>query len=481
MTTRLIPIWGDEFVTHIPIIDEQHRHLFALIGEFVNFVDSKKWESLPAVIAGFRDYAVMHFRTEEAIWRQHGVNENEFKAHTKYHAEFLPHIEQFEHAFSHQSERFSELLLDYLSSWLVFHILGDDVRLAKIALGHQHDTPNPHQALSDYFSVIALHNLYSAISAVNSRLHNIAEELDQRVAQRTQELERANDQLNKERLLLLHANDALTQTKLQLVEAEKMAAVGMMAAGVAHEMNNPLSFIKSNIATISDYSYTLLALCELFIENQQHLPVTARTRLQQLLAADDLPQLRSDIPEMVKATQDGITRVSQIVQDLKTFSGHQTKTYSEQDFNQALMATANLVAVEIRKKGQFHINLTPLPPVCCELGRINQLVLNLLMNALYAIEKNGRIELRSGFDKENQRAWCEVEDNGHGIKEDVLPHIFDPFFSTKPVGQGTGLGLAVSWAIAQQHGGQLSVKSTVGVGSVFRLEIPCRSPIETTE
>jgi two-component system NtrC family sensor kinase len=261
-----------------------------------------------------------------------------------------------------------------------------------------------------------------------------------------------------------HLAARLEETQNQLMQSEKMAAIGQLAAGVAHEINNPVGFVNSNLGTLKLYTGHLLDVIAAYETGDPALIASARQQA-------DLAFLRDDLPTLIHESQEGLGRVTRIVQDLKDFSHVDEAEQQEADLNAGIESTLNVVWNEIKYKAEVIRELGDIPPVRCVPAQINQVFMNLLVNAAQAIERRGRIILRSG--QEDGFVWCEIEDNGKGMSADVQQRIFEPFFTTKPVGKGTGLGLSLSYdIIVKKHGGRLDVRSTPGVGSCFRLSLP---------
>ncbi len=270
--------------------------------------------------------------------------------------------------------------------------------------------------------------------------------------------------------------DRLASTQEQLLQSEKMASIGQLAAGVAHEINNPIGYVGSNLGTLQDYSTALLALVQkyheaLFSED----PAARREELLQARQRLDIDYIVGDLPNLLRESREGIERVTKIVQDLKDFSrvGRDQKMQPA-DLLQGLDSTLNIVWNDLKYKIRLEKHYGSLPPVECLASEINQVFLNLLLNAGQAIEQRGTIELASGCD--DQEAWISITDSGCGIPPEALPHLFDPFFTTKPIGRGTGLGLAISYGIIAKHHGRIDVSSRVGQGSTFRVVLPIRQP-----
>ncbi|WP_025128298.1 ATP-binding protein [Pseudomonas sp. PH1b] len=294
--------------------------------------------------------------------------------------------------------------------------------------------------------------------------------LEHLVEQRTEDLKQAGVALQQE----------IDERKLlenQLVQSEKLASLGQLAAGVAHEINNPIGFISSNLGSLAGYLRQLEQMLAAYRQSEEAIAAPElRKQLQSLRESIDLDFLREDIPLLIKESKDGIGRVEQIVKDLKNFSRVDTdQQWQLADLQQGIDSTLNIVANELKYKADVIRHYQPLPQIECLPSQLNQVVMNLVMNAAQAIgPERGTITLSTGV--EGQQVWLEVSDTGAGIDPQHLQKIFDPFFTTKPVGQGTGLGLSLSYGIVKKHGGQISVRSQLGAGSTFRLELPMRQP-----
>ncbi|MBH3405278.1 hybrid sensor histidine kinase/response regulator [Pseudomonas glycinae] len=295
------------------------------------------------------------------------------------------------------------------------------------------------------------------------QMHHLEHLVDQRTAQFRQ----ASEALQRE-------IDERKQLEGQLVQSEKLASLGQLAAGVAHEINNPIGFISSNLGTLDGYFQQLLAMLGAYHTAGQELPAEAAAQLQQLRDHLELDYLLEDIPTLIRESKEGIGRVGQIVRDLKDFSrvdSHQEWQWA--NLQQGIESTLNIVAGELKYKADVIKEYQDLPDIECLPSQINQVIMNLVVNAAQAMgPERGTITLRTGVQGET--AIIEVADTGSGIAPETLQKIFDPFFTTKPVGQGTGLGLSLSYGIVKKHGGDISVRSTLGAGTTFRVQLPLR-------
>lgn len=254
----------------------------------------------------------------------------------------------------------------------------------------------------------------------------------------------------------------------QLLQSEKMAAIGQLAAGVAHEINNPIGYVFSNLKTLDGYVRDLLKIIDA-VDNVANLD-----DLRQLKRNLEYDYIRGDVAALISESEDGIDRVKRIISALKDFSHIDEEEFRSADLHRGLDTTLNVVNNELKYKAEVIKEYGDLPEVECIQSQINQVVMNLLVNAAHAIEQFGRITLRTG--RAEDQVWIEVEDNGGGIEAKLLNRIFEPFFTTKPVGKGTGLGLALSYNIMQKHSGSIEVHSEVGVGTRFRLNLPITQP-----
>lgn len=282
------------------------------------------------------------------------------------------------------------------------------------------------------------------------------------------ELLKANEELKE-------LNGKLSDARTKLIQSEKLASIGQLAAGVAHEINNPIGFIFSNFGTLEKYLQDLFQMLSAYEQAESELgnsPVAARLRA--LYEELEIEYLKDDIPSLMNESRDGIQRVRKIVQDLKDFSRVDARQEWEWvNLHSGLNSTLNIVNNEIKYKADVVREFGELPEVQCLPSEINQVFMNLLVNAAHSITvERGTITLRTGH--EGTEVWIEVADNGCGIAPENLSRIFDPFFTTKPVGQGTGLGLSLSYGIIQKHAGRMEVSSQLGQGTRFRITLPVR-------
>ncbi len=266
----------------------------------------------------------------------------------------------------------------------------------------------------------------------------------------------------------------LEDTQGQLLQSEKMASVGQLAAGVAHEINNPIGFVNSNLGSLKGQVEDLLSListyekCESALQAHPDLLGT----IAQAKKSFDFEFLKNDIHDLLEESRAGIFRVKQIVDNLRDFSRVDASEWHYANLEQGLESTLHIVWNEIKYKAEIKKEYAEIPEIECIASQVNQVFMNLLINAVHAIQDHGLITLRTGTAADE--VWVEIEDNGCGIKQEHLNRVFEPFFTTKPVGKGTGLGLSLAYGIVQRHNGRLEVRSQEGKGTVFRLSLPAK-------
>jgi hemerythrin-like metal-binding protein len=473
--------WSPYFETGIELVDAQHHALVDMINQAAPHLalngDAAK-RAVGPLLDNLTRYAAVHFRDEEQFMAQQKLARDYLAHHHQAHAAFVGELTQMRSQYESEGTLSGTDLLRFLTSWLSFHILMEDQRIvSQMRAIDSGKTPlQAYEGLGK--SQEGAHAIYS-----NSLL-----DLFTLLTERNQRLVRANEEVNKSQVALAAANQSLeirvqertrdltqTLTQLQqaqhrLLQSEKLAAVGQLAAGVAHEINNPVGFVTSNVSSLSDYVGQLFGLIDQYQATLSALPAEHRAALEAASTRIDLDYLREDIPSLLKESREGLDRVKSIVSGLRDFSRADDGDWKPTDLLQVLETALKISHNAVKNKATVVKDLVDVPAVSCIASQISQVLVNLLVNAAQAVTPPGVITVRNGVAGES--VWLEVSDNGCGMTDDVKLRIFEPFFTTKAVGQGTGLGLSISWEIMQRHHGQIDVSSTPGVGTTFRLSLP---------
>jgi signal transduction histidine kinase len=292
---------------------------------------------------------------------------------------------------------------------------------------------------------------------------------------------RAGERIVQLEHTLADQNKALREAQAALVQSEKLASLGRLAAGVAHEINNPVAYVTNNLVVLGrDMQAALEAL-----DAYRNGDAAAGRQIEE---DADLAYFRANFARMCDKTLEGLQRVHGIVRNLRDFARLDEADFKEADLNAAVASALEILRHEIKQQEiRLETDFGQLPPVLCHPGKLNQVFLNLLANAVQACERGGSVAARTRYDPSPQplspegrggegSVVIEVQDNGSGIRPEHRARLFEPFFTTKPVGQGTGLGLSVSFGIVRDHGGSIEVESEVGKGSTFRVRLPLKPP-----
>lgn len=299
-------------------------------------------------------------------------------------------------------------------------------------------------------------------------------ELERKVIERTHELTEMYEKLQASKKELENAN-------MQIIHQEKMASIGQLAAGVAHEINNPMGFVISNISQLQKYSakfFEYYRLYEDLLADIMTMPLPEKDlavieSLHQAILKErkrlDVDFIIEDVDSLIDDTLEGTNRVKSIVQELKTFSRNDVQKHMA-DLNAGIESVINIIWNELKYKATIQKDFGDIPMTYCNIGQFNQVFMNILLNASHAIESKGQISIQTRYSHPNIEIT--FEDTGCGISEEILSKIFDPFFTTKEVGKGTGLGLSISYEIIKSYGGTILVDSTVGKGTKFTVIIP---------
>ncbi len=336
------------------------------------------------------------------------------------------------------------------------------------------------------------------LKSLTNHLEELADErtielqkTNEQLQQEIEENKRSEEELKKSRNELEKTLKELKTTQAQMLQSEKMVSIGQLAAGVAHEINNPTAFVSSNLNTLFEYQEDIRSLIKeyrkLFAETRElveenEMFALIKDKLITIEAFEknvDIDFALEDIPVMLKETQDGTARIKQIVIDLKDFSHPGEDKAKFANINQCLDSTLNIVWNEIKYKAMVEKDYADLPEVKCYYQQLNQVFVNLLVNAAQAIEEKGKIKVTTR--SRGEEIEIIIEDTGSGIVEENLARIFDPFFTTKEVGKGTGLGLNVVYNIIQKHMGTIKAESVLGEGTAFTIRLPVEPCFKSDE
>jgi signal transduction histidine kinase len=348
----------------------------------------------------------------------------------------------------------SSLILMFAGAWLTRHLTG----LIKTSLQVASGDFTPSQVYEGADDIGKLGVAFNTMSRV--------------IADRVHELQTLNETLETRVAEELHKN---REKDSLLLHQDKLASIGQLAAGIAHEINNPMGFIMSNLRTLKNYADA----------ERQYMLVLEKTikdscsdetcrELEELCKRLDVGYALEDIPPLIAESLEGAERVKRIVLDLKDFARIDEDSLKETDLNQCVQSTANIVRNEIKYVADLDLQLGNIPSLLCNPQQINQVIANLLVNAAQAIGGNGRITVSTSV--ESDKLFLTVADTGCGIPAEIRTRIFDPFFTTKEVGKGTGLGLSISYDIVRKHGGEITLESESGVGTTFMVRLPISGP-----
>ncbi|HYX17916.1 MAG TPA: ATP-binding protein, partial [Nostoc sp.] len=308
-------------------------------------------------------------------------------------------------------------------------------------------------------------------------LEKSKEELEDRVEERTTELKNALGELQR--------------TQSQVIQSEKMSSLGQLVAGVAHEINNPVNFIHGNLVHVQEYTQDLLALVQLYQQHDSNPASEIQTAVEDM----DLEFLQEDLPKMLSSMKVGTDRIRQIVLSLRNFSRMDEAEFKSVDIHEGIDSTLMILQHRLKAKPeQPEIEVIKdydnVPLIECYAGQLNQVFMNILVNAIDALEESNALRTYQEIEDNPSRikirtsvvnsTWVEVAiaDNGVGISKEFQQRIFDPFFTTKPIGKGTGMGMSISYQIiTEKHGGKLECFSNPGEGTEFIIQVPLRSKV----
>ncbi|MDD3436549.1 MAG: ATP-binding protein [Candidatus Gastranaerophilales bacterium] len=363
-----------------------------------------------------------------------------------------------------QWDIFQDSLKRLVLAFLTFSLI-TSYYLTKILINPLIGLVNGAKELSEgHFEYRFKHTKYLEVNKLIDTYNQMAQslqilytELDNKVKERTQELENANTELKN--------------TQAMMVHSEKMRSLGELVAGITHEINNPINFVHGNLVHLQKYSYALLEIINLYETFESDLSEEKKQQLKELKKQFDLDFIKEDLPMLTKSCHEGTERTRNIIMDLKNFSRLDEMVVNDIDLPKEKDTTLNILHNKIKNKVTIVKEYDEdLPHIEGFGGQLNQVFMNILDNACYAIKEKGTIYIR--LHKIEKDVIIEFEDTGCGMSKEQAEKIFDPFFTTKPVGSGTGLGLSISYKVIQKHNGSIKVDSTEGKGTKFTIRLP---------
>jgi signal transduction histidine kinase/RNAse (barnase) inhibitor barstar len=413
-----------------------------------------------------------------SIWQWDDTSKQFFLQHSQ--VEFSPLTNQFpltpklQNSISEEPPKITHLITELnqhcgITAELVIPVFRSGKWQALIALSRRVDS---QPFISEDIAVLQIVARQAAIAIENNRYIEETRRLTQKVTEAEireryiHELESKNRELEK-----LYRE--LQETQTQLIHSEKMAGLGQLVAGVAHELNNPISFVYANLKVLEDYMQVIRKLISLAAEPPADQSLLAK-KIRELSTKFDWRFLQQDIGNIITESLEGSRRVKEVVENLRTFSRLDEAVWKPVDLHSGLDSTLKILQSQLKDRITVVKNYNKLPKINCNPGQINQVFMNLLVNAAQAISDKG--EIRITTRQVDNYVEIEICDNGVGIPEDIMPRIFDPFFTTKPVGKGTGLGLSVSYGIIRKHHGEILVRSKKNAGTCFTVRLPSSAP-----
>ncbi|SIS69138.1 sensor histidine kinase [Neptunomonas antarctica] len=287
-------------------------------------------------------------------------------------------------------------------------------------------------------------------------------------------LEDKSRKLFQQKIKLEESYIKLRQQESAMLQNEQLATLGTLSAGIAHEINNPLAFVLSNMESLNNYTKSfqkLLLLTQELIQTEG-IKETEKSLLTDLIEQEDLAFINEDVDELLKDTSDGLHRVRKIINNLRSFSPTQNTDKVETNLLKGLKSTLKLLDSELKGSVDLQLSLLPLPNTLCNPNELNQVFLNLILNAKQATEDTKEATIKISSHYQNDTIFIRIQDNGCGMTDEVKKQIFIPFFTTKPMDKGTGMGMAIAYGIIANHQGKIIIESIEGSGATFEIQLP---------
>lgn len=306
---------------------------------------------------------------------------------------------------------------------------------------------------------IEFNELVDSYNTMADSLQNLYSTMNHKVQEKTRQLRETIKELQ--------------DTQAMMVHSEKMKSLGELVAGIMHEINNPINFIHGNLSHLKNYTEDLMAIIDKFAEFENDLSEEHKAAYQKLLKDLDYEFLKSDLPDLLKSCHEGTERTKNIILNLKDFSRMEESAITNVDLPKEIDSTLNILNNKFKHNITVHKDYhEDVPKIEAYGGQLNQVFMNILDNAAFAVSEKEHGEVWITISKDNKNAYIEIKDNGKGMNEETKNKIFNPFFTTKPVGQGTGLGLSISYKVIKNHNGSIRVDSKVGEGTKFTITLP---------
>lgn len=317
--------------------------------------------------------------------------------------------------------------------------------------------------------------LNASIQEIEKQKKDI-EEAKNEIAKNMFELDKQKQLIEIKNRVLNETMDTLKEAQTQLVQSEKMASLGQLTAGVAHEINNPINFVSANIKPLKEDMADLMGYINFYRNTIKEKNLEdAFGGKEKMPDEQEINLVLQEVEDLLKGIEEGAVRTAEIVKGLRNFSRLDQHAVKKASINEGLESTLTLLHSTYKDRIEIIKNLGNIPEVVCFPGQINQVFMNLLSNAIQAIPGNGQIFVTTA--EAGDKVRISIKDTGGGIPENIRSKIFDPFFTTKDVGKGTGLGLSISYGIIQKHNGTIAVESEPGKGSEFIITLPIEQPL----
>ncbi|MDD3150103.1 MAG: ATP-binding protein [Candidatus Gastranaerophilales bacterium] len=315
----------------------------------------------------------------------------------------------------------------------------------------------------DYSNYYEINNLIDSYNQMAEKLDRMYSSLEQQVQDRTKEIVLKNEQIEK-------AYEELKEAQTMMVHNEKMRSLGEMVAGITHEINNPVNFVYGNLIHLNEYSNNLIKIIQEYEKIEDKLSDDEKKAISKIKEELEFSFIKEDLPELLRSCKDGTERTKDIILDLKSFSKLDDMKIKEVDIHREINLCLNILRNKYKNKITVHKDFGNLPFVESYGGQLNQVLMNILDNAAYAIKDQGDVYIKTFINGNDIK--IEIEDNGYGMDDTAKKKVFEPFYTTKPIGEGTGLGMSISYKIIKNHNGIIEVESEKGQGTKFTIKMP---------